>query len=233
MMKPLPMATPLVPNEPMSGDEEQMTYGLKHCHNQMIRLTQQIFSAAAQTRTLTKVLNRRGLISDEEMAEQRVVEERELMALFSDKKVGVRLNNVLPDKYNIPPAEIPRIDCENRLPLCRGACCALRFSLSGQDLEEGVVRWTLSEPYLNRQGLDGRCVHQDREGLGCTIHEHRPSVCRVYSCRDDARIWLDFDKRVINPDLFAEGPDGEQVLQFPPPPDGMGTAEQRMDTVGR
>ncbi len=29
------------------------------------------------------------------------------------------------------------------------------------------------------------CIHQDTHGPGCAIHEHRPEVCRGYSC-----LWL-------------------------------------------
>ncbi len=228
MMKPLPMAA-MVPNRRMDGDEEQVAYGLIHTHNQMNVLAQQVFAAAAQVRAVATALNAHGLIGDEELAARREVEERELLSLFQEKKVGVRLNGAVTDKYAIPDDQIPAVDCENRLHLCHAACCALRFPLSRQDLEEGVMRWDLGEPYLNRLGPDGRCVHQDRETFGCTIYEHRPSVCRIYSCRDDARIWLDFDGYVINPDLIGAGPDGERVIQFPPPPDRAAAGEPRMD----
>ncbi len=227
MMKPLPMAA-MVPNERMDGDEEQIAYGLIHTHNQMNVLAQQVFAAAAQVRAMATVLNARGLIDGEELTAQRAAEEQGLLSLFQDKKVGVRLNPAVPDKYAIPADQLPHVDCENRLRLCHGACCALRFPLSRQDLEEGVMRWELSEPYLNRQARDGRCVHQDRGTLGCTIYEHRPSVCRIYSCRGDERIWQDFDAYIINPDLFGETPDGERFIQFPPEP-ASPAAEPRMD----
>ena len=55
-MIPLPMA-PLAPNEPMTGDEEQTVMGLRHCHEQMITLAQQLFAAAAQIGAVTNVLH--------------------------------------------------------------------------------------------------------------------------------------------------------------------------------
>jgi hypothetical protein len=39
----------------------------------------------------------------------------------------------------------------------------------------------------------------------CTVHEQRPLFCRMYDCRKDPRIWLDFDRQVPNPSL-AERP---------------------------
>ena len=90
----------------------------------------------------------------------------------------------------------------------------MRFALSTQDIEERVMRWDLGQPYVNRVGPDHRCVHQDRASFGCTIYPHRPGVCRVYDCRGDTRIWQDFDKRVINPNLFVTRSDGTPIPHF-------------------
>lgn len=104
------------------------------------------------------------------------------------------------DKYAAPTGE--PIDCENRLHLCRARCCKLWFALSVQDLEERIVRWNYAQPYAVAQREDGYCVHQEVDGSRrCGIYEHRPLVCRTYSCRDDRRIWLDFDGYVPNPDI--------------------------------
>lgn len=210
----LPMA-PLAPTEPMSGDEEQTVMGLRHCHQQMIALAQQIFAASAQVGAVVNVLHARGLIDDEELAAQRVTEQERLEAVFQEKEIGVRIDENIPDKYAVPPEEIPQIDCASRYHLCHAACCALRFPLSRQDLEEGVMRWELGEPYLNRQGRDGCCVHLDRGTRRCSIYQHRPGICRIYDCRTDNRIWLDFDKGIINPELFAHDEDGTRRPHFP------------------
>ena len=39
-------------------------------------------------------------------------------------------------------------------------------------------------------------VHNDPTGHGCTAYTQRPSVCRRYDCRDDARIWEDYEQRI-------------------------------------
>ena len=81
------------------------------------------------------------------------------------------------------------------------------FALSRQDLKERVVQWDHSNPYMIRHGADGYCVHNDKQTRFCTVYDHRPAVCRGYSCRNDKRIWKDFDKMI--PAEFKEGP--EQV----------------------
>jgi Fe-S-cluster containining protein len=105
------------------------------------------------------------------------------------------------DKYQV---ECPPIPCGELMHLCRGRCCTLHFPLSPQDLREKVVKWNYLRPYLIRQrDTDGYCVHNDPESHGCGIYHHRPSVCRSYDCRNDKRIWLDYEKRIpaVNPAL--------------------------------
>jgi Fe-S-cluster containining protein len=107
------------------------------------------------------------------------------------------------DKY--AAAGAAPIDCENRLHLCRARCCKLWFALSVQDLEERIVRWNYARPYAVAQRADGYCVHQAAgDGHRCGIYQHRPLVCRTYSCREDQRIWLDFERYVPNPDIARE-----------------------------
>jgi Fe-S-cluster containining protein len=206
---------PLVPTEPMSGDEEQAVMGLRHCHQQMNTLAQQIYAASAEIGALVRVLHERGLVTDEELAAHRQAEEQRLEAIFQEHEIGVLMDENIPDKYAVTPDEIPIIDCASRYHICRAACCALRFPLSKQDLDEGIVRWELGHPYRNRQGPDGLCVHLDRGTHGCSIYEHRPGICRIYDCRKDSRIWLDFDKGLINPELFVDAEHGDYTPQFP------------------
>jgi hypothetical protein len=100
------------------------------------------------------------------------------------------------DKYAVASAGI---DCEKRIPLCKARCCAMSFELTEQDLDEGAVRWELLEPYVIRHEKDGYCTHLDRATSGCTIYDKRPAVCRSFDCREDRRIWLDFEQRIPAP----------------------------------
>lgn len=97
-------------------------------------------------------------------------------------------------KYTVEPAVVP---CEDLLPVCKARCCMLTFPLSTEDLDEGVIRWDYGQPYLIRQrASDGYCVHNDPDHHACTVHHHRPRVCRSYDCRKDPRVWVDFEKRI-------------------------------------
>jgi len=221
MRKDLPMTT-AVTNERMQGDEEQTAFGLISVHNQMNVLAQEIFAAAAETRALTTLLFERGVLTEHEYNDRREAEERRLALHFGERKIGERLSLEPLDKYALSPDDLPKVDCANRYHLCKGACCAMNFPLSRQDLSEGVVRWEYSQPYMIRHAADNRCVHQDRQTHQCSIYEQRPGVCRTYTCEHDKRIWLDFEHYVINPDLIVEDPDGGCHVQFLTLPDGEG-----------
>ena len=107
------------------------------------------------------------------------------------------------DKYGADVA-MATADCANRLAACKGACCTQAFALGTQDLDEGVVRWEYRDPYVNKRTKSGRCVHQ-ADDLSCAVWAHRPLFCRTYHCRDDTKIWLDFERRIPHPAL-ADGP---------------------------
>jgi hypothetical protein len=99
------------------------------------------------------------------------------------------------DKYGIK--ELPDIDCASLMPLCKGRCCTLTVFCSAQDLDERVAQWDYSRPYqLRKREDDNYCVHSEKETRRCTIYAHRPATCRTYDCRNDARIWRDFAKRI-------------------------------------
>jgi hypothetical protein len=101
------------------------------------------------------------------------------------------------DKYATEPSTPP---CAEVLHLCGARCCTFNFALSTADLDEGVVRWDYGQPYLIRQReSDGYCVHNHPESRGCTVHAHRPRVCRSYDCRNDPRVWRDFANRIPTP----------------------------------
>ena len=116
------------------------------------------------------------------------------------KKVRLR---VYVDKYTVPSSDV---DCEARMHLCHGRCCWPSIELTTQDLEEGKLRWTIDEPYLLRKDADGRCTYQDRGTGGCNAYQHRPATCRIYDCRQDNRVWLDFEKRIPAPMPEGLGP---------------------------
>ncbi len=149
---------------------------------------------AATLQAMVKVLVDKGLVLPEELAAAITRELVEVEASERSRAVPVRLHT-LGDKYEQANAEV---DCEARFPVCHGACCSLEVPLAVQDLEEGKVRWDIARPYYLRKDTDGRCTHQDRATFFCGSYETRPLPCRAYSCREDSRIWRDFDNRIPN-----------------------------------
>ena len=123
----------------------------------------------------------------------------------------VRLQTYI-DKYTMPPGE--PIDCAARMALCKGRCCKLTVVLTEQDLEEGKVQWEIQEPYVLRRTNAQRCVYQSPTSGLCSNYEHRPATCRSYSCRDDPRIWIDFENRTPAPVISIDGSD-EDLMPSP------------------
>lgn len=151
----------------------------------------------ARLKALTESLVAAGAVVPEEIERRRRAElSRELLRLKEHPLYKLSTDN--PDKYALE--SLPEIDCAAILPICRARCCSLTVTLTKQDLDERKLHWNYAEPYvLQRRESDDRCVHCDEATGGCGAYEYRPSMCRVYDCRDDNRIWLDFDKRVLAP----------------------------------
>ena len=82
--------------------------------------------------------------------------------------------------------------------VCKAVCCKLKFALTSDEIEVGLVKWDIGHPYIIRQSSTGYCCHNDPETRGCGIYDDRPSLCRRFSCKGDDRIWTDFDNMIIN-----------------------------------
>lgn len=101
------------------------------------------------------------------------------------------------DKYAQVSPDIP---CAELISLCKAKCCSLTVFLSFQDLDERVLHWDYGAPYMLRKNADGYCSHCTPGTRACTVYQHRPTVCRTYDCRNDKRIWQDYEKRIPAPD---------------------------------
>lgn len=168
---------------------EDFERAVRALHLGDLELRDLVLRLAAQVVALTEELGRPLPPSDEALARIRAADARD--------RAGVWLDTALEDKYEAVNAAPP---CAELMPICQARCCKLAFALSTADLDEGVIRWDYGQPYLIRQrASDGYCVHNDPSSHGCTVHEHRPGVCRRYDCRDDARVWLDYAARIPAP----------------------------------
>ncbi len=147
--------------------------------------------SAAERDRVTAELDARAATYLEAIRESDAVSERRL-------QIGPPI-----DKYAVTSPE--GLPCDELIPLCHGRCCSFDFPLSSQDLDEGVIAWDRGRPYLIQHGPDGYCVHCDPTTRACGTYQHRPAPCRTYDCRDDPRVWIDFEQRISAP-LGVEDP---------------------------
>lgn len=120
---------------------------------------------------------------------------RVIARIHGDRGERVRLA-IWPDKYAV---EGPDIDCAARIPLCGARCCTYDVVLSAQDVAERSLPFVTERPYeLPRDPVTKKCVCMDAAGA-CTVYAHRPGTCRAYDCREDRRVWLDFEARIPAP----------------------------------
>ncbi len=185
--------------EASSPERREVELGFMFDHSLMSQTARQALSGSAAALALAQLLVELGVIDEQAFAERRSAMVAELRQRAGQEDLGLYLNDSVQDKYVL--TDLPEIDCSERVHLCKAACCTYRFPLARQDVEEGVVQWDLGHPYWNRQDATGYCVHNDQTGRGCRVYDQRPAPCRVFDCRQDERIWSDFDAMVVNPEL--------------------------------
>jgi Fe-S-cluster containining protein len=187
---------------------KEVAGGLLYCHSRLNANTSKLLESASFLYALVELLSEKGLVELEELEDKKREVAERLLESYLDKGMGVAMQEDERDKYTFD--ETVDIDCENRVHLCKAACCRMSFALSQQDVEEGVVKWDLGRPYLIAQDPDGYCRHLDRETSCCTVREQRPLPCRGYDCRKDKRVWVDFEQRIVNPNLEQLFENGDQ-----------------------
>jgi Fe-S-cluster containining protein len=180
-------------------NRSEIAGGLLYCHSRLNSNTTKLLESASFLYALIEVLVEKGLVQIQEVEQKKQEVATRLLESYLDRGMGVAMQEDDRDKYTF--SETVDIDCASRVHLCQAACCRMSFALSQQDVEEGVVKWDLGRPYLIAQDGDGYCRHLDRESNSCTVREQRPLPCRGYDCRKDERVWVDFEKRIINPHL--------------------------------
>ena len=178
---------------------QEIAEGLFYVHTRLSQNTNRALEASSFLYALIETLEEKGLITIQELDDRKKVVGERLAAQLKEKGMGVMLQDLVEDKYAFEGEA--KIDCENRLHLCHASCCRLRFALSKQDIYEGVIQWDLGHPYLIAQDKDGYCTHFERSDCRCTVREKRPVPCRGYDCRNDKRIWIDFEKGIVNPNI--------------------------------
>jgi hypothetical protein len=192
-----------------SEARDEIAEGLRYVHFRADANTSKLLEVASFLYAAIDLLKEKGLLEVEQLDERKKEAASNLIAKFSERGMGVVYQKPEQDKYSFEGGA--KIDCENRLSQCHAACCKLPFALSKQDVEEGIVRWDFSAPYVIARRPDGYCQHLDREKKCCSVYGQRPVPCRGYDCSKDKRIWLDFENYVINPRI--NDPDWPQGLE--------------------
>jgi Fe-S-cluster containining protein len=178
---------------------KEIVGGLMYTHNRANANTNRALETATFLFALVELMAEKGVLAIEELDARKDQIADRVQRRFLSKGMGVVLQDPEQDKYTFE-AEA-HVDCENRVHLCKAACCRMIFPLSRQDIAERIVMWDLEAPYMIAQTEDRYCRHLDRTACRCTVRAHRPIPCRAYDCRNDPRIWSDFANYVINPDL--------------------------------
>jgi hypothetical protein len=74
------------------------------------------------------------------------------------------------------------VDCDaGRRRGCQTFCCRLIVRLAPEERDPADPR----KNCVDKNPLDGLCIHLDRETSRCRIWNARPAVCRGYDCRED------------------------------------------------
>jgi putative zinc- or iron-chelating protein len=179
--------------QPIAAD---LLRGLIYAHNRANANTAAAHEANATLRALVESLVEQGLVDREAFEARRAQSSEQLRREYVERGMAVAMQEFGVSKYEFKGGA--EIDCASRLHLCKAACCRLPFALSKEDVQEGIVKWDLGQPYLNARDGDGYCAHVDKCSGHCAVYAHRPIPCRGYDCRNDERIWLDFENGVIN-----------------------------------
>jgi hypothetical protein len=185
--------------DPSAELRQQLTHGLLYTHSRLSNYSHRTLEGLSFLYAMIELLSEQGLLDVDALDARRQVVGERLSRQFKDSGQGALFQDPEYDKYDF--ADGAGVDCASRIDLCKAACCRLPFALSKQDIREGIIRWDLGQPYLIDQGKDGYCNHMDRCTGRCTVYEQRPVPCRGFDCRTDNRVWLDFDRGVINPEI--------------------------------
>lgn len=186
---------PLMNDAALNPVQRDLERGLRFAHVMMSINQHEGREGVVFARALAELLVSKGLVGQEEL--------ETMMAQVSQQLEGLPMPKVMlaksEDKYHCQHAVT--IDCASRIHLCKAKCCTFAFYLTDQDLDEGIVRWDYGRPYWIQTDQNGYCVHCEPGALRCRIHPYRPYVCRAYDCRNDKRVWRDFERMIPNPEL--------------------------------
>jgi Fe-S-cluster containining protein len=179
--------------ESLDSLERQVERGSLFTHTILSRHADRLNKLESLACGMMDVLLAKALVTEDEVLRAAEIVRNEVAASKEAVTSGVALRVDGAESVPVTP-----VACAERLHICKAVCCKLSFALSAPEVESGVIKWDLGEPYYIRHEPGGYCTHLDAGKKCCTIYENRPSVCKKYSCAGDTRIWRDFEKMELN-----------------------------------
>jgi hypothetical protein len=166
-------------------------------NNHLIKLTQEeLRNLILDVELLKRAMTSLGQVG---ILQRRKIEKELILELFPPTRprpgAGVKV-------YQLKNKDHVKIDCESRLSICKAACCRI-FSvyLTHNEVESERYEWNPREPYALAKNRYG-CVYLQAGGCMCRRYaDSRPVICVNFSCVKDHRIWLDYEKKILNPRL--------------------------------
>lgn len=179
----------------------EVARGLRYSHIRINANTHKALETSSFLYALIEILNEKELLTIAELDERKKQVAERLVQKFVETGIGLMYQDPEYDKYTFEHEA--HVDCLNRLPICKAICCKFPFALSKQDVQEGIIRWEFSKPYLIAHSEDGYCVHLDRETCQCTVRDQRPVPCRGFDCRDNEKwqVWQDYEQNIIDENI--------------------------------
>jgi hypothetical protein len=182
----------------------ELEEGLRQLHRMEMQTKLALERVEALVTAAIRVLQRAELVT-----------EQAVLAEADDQLIAVKRAHENDARIYLGPdvdktkVESPTIDCASLMHLCKARCCRLSVALDFQDLDDGL-RWEYKRPYeLRRRREDGYCVYSQPGTYRCDVYTKRPAICRTYDCRNDKRVWEDFEAKKPapwNPDVSVPPP---------------------------
>ena len=175
--------------EPVASVAE-LEEGLRQLHHMEMQTKLTVERVEALVHAAIKLLHRAEILH-EKAVQAEAETQRVKLAEERGGELRVQLGPDV-DKYTVTS---PQIDCASLMHLCKARCCRFSVALDFTDIHDGL-RWEYARPYeLRRRRDDGYCVYSEPGTHRCDCYEKRPSICRTYDCRQDTRVWEDFEAK--------------------------------------
>lgn len=169
----------------------ELEEGLRHLHRMEMQTKLRLDDVEAKLEAAAKLLHRAQIIHERSL-EAETAQQR--MRLGDERRGEATV--ILGPEVDKNTVEMSKVNCSERMHLCKARCCRLAVALDFKDIDDGL-RWEYSRPYeLKRDKASGYCVYSEENTHRCNCYDIRPAICRTYDCSKDKRVWDDYENMV-------------------------------------